>query len=110
MRTDGALGLELARPCGPTPSANLSPVGSSFPRKEPCVEALARLVVRVFRTPIAAQPLMDSLLPRKARVLQRTLEPGPSWRFYCTIKRLPFVARRWLRSRRRLADGYAVSY
>ena len=36
--------------------ANLSPVGSSFPRKEPCVEAIARLVVRVFRIPTAAEP------------------------------------------------------
>ena len=30
---------------------------------------------------------------RNAAVLQRTAEPGPSWRFYCTLKRLPFVAR-----------------
>ena len=34
-----------------------------LPRKEPRAEALARLVVRVFRIPIAAQPLLDSLLP-----------------------------------------------
>ena len=30
---------------------------------------------------------------RDAAVLQRTAEPGPSWRFYCTLKRLPFGAR-----------------
>ena len=30
---------------------------------------------------------------RDAAVLQRTAEPGPSWRFYCTLKRLPFRAR-----------------
>ena len=33
----------------------------------------------------------------KRGVLQRTLEPGPHWRLYCTIRRLPFVARRWRR-------------
>ena len=58
----------------------------------------------------AASPLLVSLLPRKARVLQRTLEPGPHWRLYCTIRRLPFVARRWRRRRRRLADGGAAGW
>ena len=58
----------------------------------------------------AASPLLVSLLPRKARVLQRTLEPSPHWRLYCTIRRLPFVARRWRRRRRRLADGGAAGW
>ena len=58
----------------------------------------------------AASPLLVSLLPRKARVLQRTLEPGPHWCLYCTIRRLPFVARRWRRRRRRLADGGAAGW
>ena len=53
----------------------------------------------------AVKLLVVSLLPWKARVLQRTLEPGPSWRLYCTLRRLPLEARRWLRSRRRLANG-----
>jgi hypothetical protein len=39
---------------------------------------------------------LASFLGRRG-VLQRTLEPGPSWRLYCTIRRLPFVARRWRR-------------
>ena len=39
--------------------------------------------------------LFVSLLPWKAKVLHRTFEPGPSWRFYCPLKRLSFVARRW---------------
>jgi hypothetical protein len=78
-------------------SAILSPVGSSFPRKEPRAEAIARYLCRVFRNPTAAKPLIVSLLPRKARVLQWTFEPGPSWRLYCTPRRLPFGARRWRR-------------
>ena len=45
----------------------------------------------------AVKLLIGSLLPRKARVLQRTFEPGPSWRLYCTLRRLPFRARRWRR-------------
>ena len=59
--------------------------------------SITRFVDRVIRIPTAAKPLMDSLLPWKARVLQRTLEPGPRWRLYCTSRRLPFVARRWRR-------------
>ena len=46
----------------------------------------------------------------KRGVLQRTLEPGPHWRLYCTIRRLPFVARRWRRTRRRLAVGSAAGW
>ena|GEM_PF-6255945 len=30
---------------------------------------------------------------RNAEVLHRTSAPGPSWRFFCTIKRFPFRAR-----------------
>ena len=55
-------------------------------------------------------PPLIGLFPRKARVLQRTLEPGPHWRLYCTIRRLPFVARRWRRRRRRLAVGSAAGW
>ena len=34
---------------------------------------------------------------------------GPA-HFYCTLKRLPFRARRWRRRRRRLADGSAAGW
>ena len=91
------MSLELVRPCGPIPSANPTPLGSPFPRKGPRVVSFTRCWDRVIRIPTAAEPLMVSLLSRKARVLQRTLEPGPSWRLYCTLKRLPFRARRWRR-------------
>ena len=47
------------------PSANLSPVGSSFPRKEPRAESFSRFRVRVVRNPTAAEPLSVSLLPRE---------------------------------------------
>ena len=61
--------------------------------RAPCVVSFARYRDRFFRIPSAAEPLIVSLLPRKAKVLHRTFEPGPSWRFYCTLKRLPFGAR-----------------
>ena len=37
----------------------------------------------------AVKPLVVSLLPREGE--------GPSWRLYCTLRRLPFRARRWRR-------------
>ena len=89
----------------------MKPPSESFTRKiSRLVVALAILICSViWHAPTArdedigevsdsaVKPLVDSLLPRKARVLQRILEPGPSWRFYCTLKRLPFRARRWRR-------------
>ena len=46
----------------------------------------------------------------KARVLQRTLEPGPSWCLYCTLRHLPLVARPVdvCASRQRDSDGLAA--
>ena len=49
----GKQGIRLRR----FPSANLSPVGSSFPRKEPRSVSIARYLVRVIRIPSAAPPL-----------------------------------------------------
>ena len=60
------------------PSANPTPLGSPFPRKGPDAVSFARFWCRVIRNPMAAELLIVSLLPWKARVLQRTLEPGPS--------------------------------
>jgi len=45
------------------PSAILSPVGSSFPRKEPPAESIARFMARVVRIPTAAKPPKHPNLP-----------------------------------------------
>ena len=36
-------------------------MGSSFPRKEPTAEAIARFLYRVFRIPTAASPLKNNI-------------------------------------------------
>ena len=41
--------------------ANLSPVGSSFPRKEPTVESIVRFGDSVFRNSSAAKLLVPSI-------------------------------------------------
>ena len=45
------------------------------------------------RSPAAPYESSSLATARDAAVLQRTAEPGLSWRFYCTLKRLPLGAR-----------------
>ena len=54
-----------------------SPPGALRAWGKACVEAISRYGDRVIRNPTAAK-LLVSLLPWKAKVLQRTFEPGPS--------------------------------
>ena len=50
-------------------------------RKEPRFESISRFRSRVFRTPIAAEPLVVSLLPREGEVSCR----GPSSRAHIGV-------------------------
>ena len=56
---------------------------------------------RVFRTPTVARQLLPYFTSpiygggaRRVNILHRMFKSGLSWRFYCTLKRLPYVTRR----------------
>ena len=60
------------------PSANLSPVGSSLPRKEPTAESITCFCVESLGFHLRRNRGLLASFLGKARVLQRTFEPGPS--------------------------------
>ena len=61
-------------------------MGSSFPRKEPHAESIERYGGRVIRIPIAAKPLMVSLLPREGEGPAEDPRAGPKLALLLHIK------------------------
>ena len=74
--------IEGLRPFGPEPISGFA-----------AVVAAHKIRKRRLMNFVCGEAAVNSLPFSKARVLQRTLEPGPSWCLYCTLRRLPFVAR-----------------